>query len=308
MAKEFDIYLNNRLTQCDIIVYSIPYRDGLTAMNKLILESCIEEYTLMKFIAMQTESELVSHIDEMLKTCLERLSLGVDINASAKFNVLYAARPEPALIEISADDVKMLATSFTDANSALQITAAPLLAYIGKSVGNGESTIVFDVQASETKYSVERTPSTMELDADIEKINTQNFLDIGCSVPIVSEVANLCYRISTAVDTAMAITAAVLGTEIHFSLGSGESAVVLNADVGGGDTVTKYMAIENTVSILTDVTESITQFMHPTESPMLFGMDAESIIKRYRLLGEMDADTLAFYDDMTLEEVDFVIL
>lgn len=28
MAKEFDIYLNKRLTECDIIVYSIPFRDG----------------------------------------------------------------------------------------------------------------------------------------------------------------------------------------------------------------------------------------------------------------------------------------
>ena len=87
MAKEFDIYLNNRLTQCDIIVYSIPHRDGLTAMNKPMLESCIEEYTLMKFIAMQTESEFVSHIDEMLKTCCERLTLDTNIDASAKFNV-----------------------------------------------------------------------------------------------------------------------------------------------------------------------------------------------------------------------------
>lgn len=308
MAKEFDIYLNNRLTQCDIIVYSIPYRDGLTAMNKLILESCIEEYTLMKFIAMQTESELISHIDEMLKICCERLTLDTNLDASAKFNVLYAAHPEPATIELSADEVKMLATSFTDAESAMQIVAAPLLAYVGKSVGSGESAIELDATVSEVKRSIEKFSSLMELDAKIEKINTQSFLDIGCGVPIASEVANLCYRISTAVDTAMEITAAVLGTEIHFSLGSGENAIVLGADVDGGDIVTKHLAIESTVSILADVTESITQFMHPTESSMLFGMDAESIIKRHRLLGEMDADALVSYDDMTLEEVDFVIL
>lgn len=36
MAKEFDIYLNKRLTECDIIVYSIPFRDGLTATNRMI--------------------------------------------------------------------------------------------------------------------------------------------------------------------------------------------------------------------------------------------------------------------------------
>lgn len=35
MAKEFDIYLNKRLTECDIIVYSIPYRDGISAAHGL---------------------------------------------------------------------------------------------------------------------------------------------------------------------------------------------------------------------------------------------------------------------------------
>lgn len=29
MAKEFDIYLKRRITECDLIVYSLPYRDGL---------------------------------------------------------------------------------------------------------------------------------------------------------------------------------------------------------------------------------------------------------------------------------------
>ena len=77
MAKEFDIYLNKRLTECDIIVYSIPYRDGLTAMNRLVLESCLDSYVLQKFIAVQTGSELISHIDEMIKTCYERLNYGV---------------------------------------------------------------------------------------------------------------------------------------------------------------------------------------------------------------------------------------
>ena len=76
MAKEFDIYLNNRLTECDIIVYSIPYRDGLTAIHRMILNSCIERYTLYKFVAAQTNSELVQHIDEMLKTRSEERRVG----------------------------------------------------------------------------------------------------------------------------------------------------------------------------------------------------------------------------------------
>ena len=76
MVKEFDIYLKRRITECDLIVYSLPYRDGLTATNRIILESCIESYTLQKFVAMQFGSELVSHIDKMIKTCYEEAELG----------------------------------------------------------------------------------------------------------------------------------------------------------------------------------------------------------------------------------------
>lgn len=42
MVKEFDIYLKRRITECDLIVYSLPYRDGLTATNRIILESCMQ--------------------------------------------------------------------------------------------------------------------------------------------------------------------------------------------------------------------------------------------------------------------------
>ena len=308
MAKEFDIYLNNRLTRCDVIVYSIPYRDGLTAMNKLILESCIEEYTLMKFIAMQTESELVAHIDKMIKTCCERLSLYAGINVSADFSALYAIRPETVSVELLTDKVKMLATSFTNVDSAMQIVAAPLLAYIGKSVGRGDSVLEIGMQADETKYSVEQFSPKIWLDMGVEEVNTQSFLAIENNIPIVSEVINLCYRISSAVDTAIGITTAVLDTEFHFSLGNGESMLALDVEVGGGDTSTKFLVIESAVSIIAEATESIIQFMSPKESPTVLDMDIESIIKRHRSLGEMGADALASYDDMALEEIDFVIL
>ena len=102
MAKEFDIYLNNRLTQCDIIVYSIPYRDGLTVMNRLILETCLESYTLQKFIAVQSGSMLVSHIDKMIKTCLERLNHGIVLGTSAEFQVHYSLRPHESALVLSA--------------------------------------------------------------------------------------------------------------------------------------------------------------------------------------------------------------
>ena len=77
--KEFDIFLNKRLTECDIIVSAIPYRDGLTIVNRMILECCLEAYLLHKFVAVQAGSELTSHIDRMIKTCHEKLNFGQEL-------------------------------------------------------------------------------------------------------------------------------------------------------------------------------------------------------------------------------------
>ena len=105
MVKEFDIYLKRRITECDLIVYSLPYRDGLTATNRIILESCIESYTLQKFVAMQFGSELVSHIDKMIKTCYERLNWGTAISADAVFQTHYIMNPEAGAVELAVEDI-----------------------------------------------------------------------------------------------------------------------------------------------------------------------------------------------------------
>ena len=41
---------------------------------------------------------------------------------------------------------------------------------------------------------------------------------------------------------------------------------------------------------------------------ILLSAAATPILKRHRLLNEMDADTLLTYDDMALEDIDYIIL
>lgn len=307
--KEFDIYLNERLTECDIIVYSIPYRDGLTAINRLILESCIENYTLTKFIAVQTGSELVSHIDEMLKICNERLNNVVKLSVLADFDTHYSIRPDEAGVVVSADKVKLLATSFLEAKNALQIAVEPLDARLAKQLGSGHSEIVMDSTVIDAlKNSVERFSTPIVMDAEVTKTSKRGFVRSEAGIPIGSEVVNLCYHIYDTVRTALQINAAVLETEIHYSLGRGESSIELSADISNGNYATKYLVVRNAMNILAIATESIRQFMEPDETPLVLDMDAACILKRYRLLGEMDNDELLSYDDMTLEDVDFVIL
>lgn len=308
MAKEFDIYLNKRLTKCDIIVYSIPYRDGLTAMSRLILESCLKEYTLQKFIAVQTGSTLVSHIDQMIKTCYERLNCNTEFDVSVDFQTHYAIYPASSPLEIGAKDVKMLANSFIEAKNEMLISAAPLLAFVGKSLGRGNSTIVTDANLSGTlKRSIERGDDIVCFDASVSETNVQKLLRADAPIILNAEVVNLCYRITNLVDTALELTASVLGTELHFSFGHAYSGIAFGVTVSGTNTQ-KFEVAQSILRILCSATESIQQFFAPENTKIYITADASAITKRHRLLGEMDSDPVSQYDDMSLEEVDYVLL
>lgn len=308
MAKEFDIYLNKRLTECDIIVYSIPYRDGLTAINRLILESCLENYLLQKTVAVQSGSELISHIDKMIKTCYERLGNSVQIDVSAEFQTHYTAYPTGTMIDICAADIVSSATVFNQADGVLQINTSPLLAFVGKSVGRGFSVIEPDAGLKNVlKQSVLTIQPTMEIEAKVTETSKQNFLQADSSVELAANLTNLCYLITAAGNTAVQIAASVLGTEFHYSLGSGVSAIEFYSAVVG-EQMHKYEAVNEAIHILLSVTETITQYMTPSDNSISLNAAMEPILKRYRLLDEMGADELSTYDDMALDEIDFVIL
>ncbi|WP_196032799.1 hypothetical protein [Flavonifractor plautii] len=308
MAKEFDIYLNKRLTECDIIVYSIPYRDGLTAMNRLVLESCLDSYVLQKFIAVQTGSELISHIDEMIKTCYERLNCGVRLGASAEFQTHYTMYQDTSAIEIYAADTTMLATSFAAAESVLQINAQPLLAYIGKSPGRGSSELEFELELKNIlKRSILKAYMPTNIDASVFRTSKQSFIQTNSSIVSAADLTNLCYRVNFAAEIAMQISASVLETEFHYSLGCGESSVAFD-QILTGEQMEKFIAVNEALHILSGVTDTLIQFMKPGTNELTIYAEAIPILKRHRLLNEMDEESLLTYDTMTLEDIDYVIL
>lgn len=309
MAKEFDIYLNNRLTECDILVYSIPYRDGLTAIHKLILESCIESYTLQKFVAVQTGSELVHHIDEMLKACYERLSYATELDVTATFQTHYSLYSDTTGIIMSAECVETLSNLFAKAESAMQLTAQPVMAYTGKSGGNAESSLVINAALEkDIKNSLLTVAPVVEIETSVLGTNKRSAISVSPGIDIACELTNLCYRFYNGAQAVIQMAADVLATELHYSLGEGTSAIEFSADIGDGDCSTKYEEFETAVIFVAEVVEAIRQFMHPELHSIAIGIVVDPIMKRHRLLSEMDADNLSAYDDMLLEEIDYVII
>lgn len=309
MAKEFTIYLNKRLTECDILVYSIPYRDGLTAIHRLLLGSCMKGYILQKLIAAQTNSELVHQMGEMLKNCYERLDDRTEIAVSAALELYYALYPGTADVVVSADCINTLPQLFTSIESAMQLTAQPIMAYIGKSGGSAESdAIVNAALQKDVKSSMLAIAPSLACNASVSGTAKKAILSAQADIPIAGGLTDLCYRCYTGAQIALQMAADVLAAELRNSFGKGTSALALTAGMGNGDYTTKYEGVTAIVSIWSAATEEIQQFMEPAEHGLTLGFAADPILKRHRLLHEMDSGSLSAYDDMTLEDTDYVIL
>ena len=308
MLNEFDIFLSKRITECDIIVYSLPYRDGLTATNRMILESCINSYTLHKLVAVQTGSKLVSHIDAMLKRCYEMLECETTVDVSAEFETRYPLYITPNVIELSTPDIELIATAFEEAENTMQLVASPLLASVGKSLGSGGSELLVSAGLSNTlKQGFVTAMDCVSLGANVEGTHGRGYEAVDFALTPSAELTGLYYCITNTARIATEIAALVLGTEFHYSLGRGYSGIAFGA-TEGGSAAQKFAAAQSTLDILSSLTAIIAKAIEPDDSSMMFTADASMIIKRKRLLSDMDESELVSFDDMTLGEIDFVIL
>ena len=138
MAKEFDIYLRRRLTECDLLVYSIPYRDGISVTSRLVLETLLSGYILYKFAAAQTGTEMNAHINQMMKLCLEKLSLGTELSVSASFESQAKLYLENTPVVIDTPTIDTLEQVLNEMESKLVLAAEPLAIQAASSTGRGD--------------------------------------------------------------------------------------------------------------------------------------------------------------------------
>lgn len=307
MAKEFDIYLNKRVTECDVIVYTLPYRDGLSVANRLILESCLQSYILQKMIAVQTGSRLVAHINDMIKLCHERLSIGMKLSQDISFSVCYSNVPDDLVIRLGVSDLTALESMFLEAENEMVLDVAPIITSVKRPFADMTMPIEIEATVNEAKQSMIAAITETQIGASDIDVWKQSYLDADAPVVITAELANLCYSLYETASNTIGLAQYVLGTEIHHSLGRGNSALLIGSAVTGSN-MEKFIRIDHALHVMANAIEGAIKYITLDQTGIVFDLDASSILKRHRLLSEMDGDTLSDYDTMTLDEIDFVIL
>ena len=134
MSKEFDIFLKKHIIECDLT-------------DRLILNAALESYSLYKFVADQTGSLLTAHIDEMIKLCKERLSIGMTFGASAEIEVhnnLYIQN-DPIVFDTPA--VETIELVMNEFNNGLILTAGDIDTQVALSAGKVNLALLLNADA-----------------------------------------------------------------------------------------------------------------------------------------------------------------
>lgn len=309
MAKEFDIYLREHLTECDVIVYSIPYHDGISVTNRLILEAALNSYTLQKFAAVQMKSELVAHIDEMIKLCLEKLNMKTVIEASAKFEAHSKLYLEDMPLIIDTSSVEMLERMMNDVENGLILAVEPLDTQLAVSTGGGDFPLLVGAHVTDTfKRSLLNLRSSTIAETAVTQINQVDYIDADTTTVIDSTLQNLYYKLTFDASSVLEIMTLVLGTEIRHSLGRWYPSIAVGAKVTG-TWAQKFIAADAVANIMQEAVWKLIKVLYPEDNVITITTDdVNAGLKRYRLLYEMDDNLLSDYDDMTLDSIDYVIL
>lgn len=301
MAKEFDIYLKRRVTECDLMVLSLPFRDGLTVDNRMILETCIQAYALYKLVAVQSGSVLTTHIDEMLKTCHEMLRIGYGVDIEATFQTHYSLYPDEHAVMLQTGGIAALQTMFANAEHAFLLQADRVSANIAKSVGFGTSDIrTGAVLRGITEQSFTCADSAVEWETSVLDTNKQGFLQIEAPIEAATGLRDLCYRVTNTVGTAMEIAAFVWGTELHYSFGRGYSSMELGVESIKNLLKQGFLRISADAGVEAGLSGISEQNFADAYSDMFFDSALPDIFYRFHVDGDSKVCISALLSDMEI--------
>lgn len=309
MSKEFDIYLRKHLVECDVLIYSFPYHDGISVTTRLILGAALNSYLLHKFAAAQMESEVEAHIDQMIKLCLEKLSMGMNLDTSVNFEVYAKLYMENNPIAIDAQVINLLEQVFIEAKSGLVLATDPLVTQVALSTGRGNFPLLVDTGVIGTlKHSLLNLKSAIASDAAVRRINQVDYIKADTSAVTDSTLQSLCYNSVFNASVSMEIMTLVLGTEIRHSLGVWYNGLALDSKVTG-TWAQKFIDADTATTIIQEAVGKLIKVLYPDDNiAIIEASDLNIDMKRYRLLYELDDSRLTDIDGMTLEELDYVWL
>lgn len=309
MAKDFNIFLHRHLTECDLLIQSIPFRDGISITDRIIIDAVLNGCKLIRAAAAQSDIELVAKVDRIIKTCKEKLSVHTNMDASAEFKWIGITSPVTDPIEISVENIGTLSTLLNRVETEMVMSVDPLVTKMSKSLGSMKPSMTINGAVNATQKTGFIAPrSSIVSNAFVFEDVKTGLLDINAPTIMDVSLESLCSRVEFDAVAGIEMVTMLLGTRLHHSLGRGYFDTAIDANVVG--TKAKKIDVANTIiELMVKMRDILIMFMYPENDSIIIDAEVtESQVKRCRLFLDIDHLMLSDIDDMTFGELDYVIL
>lgn len=305
----YDVYLQNRLTEIDVIISQLVLRDTFSVYNVMYLLCSLEELKLYKSLSMQTSIELDAKLIYLLKTIHELMNSKMYLKAKVDLSSQVFSGGNVNL-EMRVDKVNIQEKTFTGGTSVLEMFTEPLDYYIAHSFG----TVDFDMrlemnQVKFIKEGFEQMNSELQLligtDFSSSKIAELESIDLELS----TEQINLFYLAVISGQCVLNLSASPLGdyilNKVLYGLNANMTLTAANVQTPA---LEKFANADALMQMLMSMTEILVQFIVLDQVDMVMSCEASAVMKQYRFVSEMDDYNVSYFDNMNLSEIDFKVI
>lgn len=305
MAQEYNIYLRKRLTEFDVIIKNLPYRDGLIMYNKMYLDAMVNYLCLQRFIIGESDADLRTEIDELLERVFNTFQSKVEIDLDVE---LAAGKPISGQSDLvfATNPFEMGEETYEVFQNLTRLTTSALQYDLAKSIGSGHSDLIFHTSTADTlKTAFDKMQNNVELllSSDTDK---ETFAGAGTEMQLNTDRFDLYYLLAVQGEAVMNLLCS-MDFEMWYTLGNANQTFYLTA-VNNGVKSTKYLSADGFMSLIAAVNESLEAFIKTEFSELHLTPNVVAGLKRYRLLSDLDSSTLSSIDSVSLDELDYVEL
>lgn len=305
MANRYDVYLRKRLTEFDIIIQNLPYRDGLVAHTKMYLDSIMNYLYLQKFIVGEHNTALQADIDNLLERVFNIFKSNSCLTVSAN-----AVMEKPVGVSsemfLDSSNFDINEESFNTFSEFMNLTTTALKYDIQKSIGTGSIRMALTTKSAATiKTAFEKFDKLLNLDS-IAIPSSEKFAEAKTNIQLWTNPFSIYYLVAIQCEALMNLTCA-MDFEIWFSLGNAANEIYLTAHMGDTQEE-KFCSVDNIVALLSQVNAALIGFISLDSADTNLHSSVEAGLKRYRKVAEVDPLAVSEMDSMSVEELDYVVL
>lgn len=305
MAQAYDIYLNKRLTEFDIIIKNLPLRDGLIAHTKMYLDAMINYLYLQKFIVGKNNAELQARIDDLLEEVFSKFDNTLFLNASAE---VFAEKPilGAANLVLKTAELSINEECFNTFTDFMALTTKSLEYELSKSIGSGHSEMVLQTKMVDTlKEAFERFINQTQLTTSAVP-SSEKFVEGTANLQLQTKPFDIYYLLTIQCEAMMNLLCSA-ELELWFTLGEAQGQLILTVHNSSVQSE-KFCTASSLQRLLSEVNATLIGHLNLEQSTFYLDASVSAGLRRYRKLAEIDPLLLADNDDLSLDDLDYVEL